>query len=310
MPEDLVSAIREAKLTPYQISAKPAPSKLIRVNCNNVCLDFASLSPAMLFSGAMPENCYTLLFVTKCSPKGRSFNFSIDYNDGYMGFFPPSGILDGYTPEGYENATLTVPANVFLQAVERSFPEMPEEMLKNGAGLRIGVEEQVKLRKLLRMVLNIIHHPMDHIFCEILRSQLELDLIDAFLSALANGCKDATTKPKMRTENRMRRLRQARDFLAENYHKPIQLESLCAELTMSKRGVEMLFQDLLGVSPNAYIRNQRLHGVRQALREAEAIPGIVKRTAYQWGFWHLGHFSREYQLLFGELPTSTALRQS
>ncbi len=309
MPEDLAAAIHQAKLVPHQVRAKSSPSKLVRVLCESLCLDFASLSPAMLFTGAMPEDYYTLVFVTNCQQKGRSFNFAIEHNDGYMGFFPPGGTVDAYTPEGYENATLTVPTAIFLHAIERSFPDLPENVLQNGIGIRIGIDEQLKLRELLRMVLAIAENPIDSVCFSTVRSQLESDLLEAFLSALADGCQFANHKPNMRTERRQRKLRQARDYLFDHCHRPIQLESLCAELAMSKRGVEMLFQDLLGVSPNAYIRNQRLHGVRQALREAVATPGIVKRTAYQWGFWHLGHFSREYQLLFGELPTSTVLRQ-
>ncbi len=124
-PEGLAAAVRNANFQPCQLSVRPSPSRIARVLCETVCLDFASLGPAMLFSGSMPQDCYTLVFVTECPEKGRSFNFAIEHSDGYMGFFPPGGMLDAYTPEGYANATLTVPSLVFLAAVERSFPEIP-----------------------------------------------------------------------------------------------------------------------------------------------------------------------------------------
>ena len=136
-PEALAAAIHNANFQPCQISVRPSPSRIARVMCEEVCLDFAALGPAMLFSGTMPENCYTLVFVTDCPKKGRSFNFSVEHNDGYMGFFPPGGMLDAYTPEGYANATLTVPSSVFLTAVERLFPEIPDSILERGAGMRI-----------------------------------------------------------------------------------------------------------------------------------------------------------------------------
>jgi AraC family ethanolamine operon transcriptional activator len=34
-------------------------------------------------------------------------------------------------------------------------------------------------------------------------------------------------------------------------------------------------------------------------------PGVIKETAMQWGFWHMGHFSKNYRQLFGESPVET-----
>jgi AraC family ethanolamine operon transcriptional activator len=74
---------------------------------------------------------------------------------------------------------------------------------------------------------------------------------------------------------------------------------------MSARGIEVLFRGSLGVGPTAYIRHQRLHGVRRALLTARPGPGVIKGTAMRWGFWHMGHFSKSYRQLFGESPMET-----
>jgi AraC family transcriptional regulator, ethanolamine operon transcriptional activator len=34
----------------------------------------------------------------------------------------------------------------------------------------------------------------------------------------------------------------------------------------------------------------------------------VTQAASQWGFWHLGYFSRDYRKMFGELPSQTFRR--
>ena len=116
-PEALATAVRSANLDICQLSRRPLPSMIGRVMCQRVCLDFASLGPAMALSGSMPQECYTLVFVTECPEKGRAFNFAAEHTDGYMGYFPPGEVLDAYTPEGYSNATLTVPADIFRAAV-------------------------------------------------------------------------------------------------------------------------------------------------------------------------------------------------
>jgi AraC family ethanolamine operon transcriptional activator len=112
----------------------------------------------------------------------------------------------------------------------------------------------------------------------------------------------------MRLAGRHRRLRQARDFLAAHVHEPIYLDDLCAALGLTHRAVENIFHDFLGLSPTAYLRHQRLHGVRRALIRATPAAGAVKRAALEWGFWHQGHFSHDYYALFGEHPAETLRR--
>jgi AraC-like DNA-binding protein len=264
----------------------------------------------MLFSGSMPDGCYTLVFVTDCPSRGRSFNFAAEHNDGYMGFFPPGGILDAYTPEGYANASITVPAAVFLTAVGKWFPEIPPRILKTGAGMRIGLAEQSRLRALLSAVLEGIDDPTEPLAGGEARRHLESELLDAFLTALRGGCGMLVPSPGQRTQGRLKHLRKAREYLADHLHEPVSVTDLCKELGLSRRGVEVLFHDSIGIGPAAFIRHLRLHGVRRALGASEPHAGVVKQTALDWGFWHMGHFSTGYRSLFGESPSITLARRA
>jgi len=308
-PEMLVAAIRDARLEPCLLSARPAPSRLARLTCPSVCLDFAALGPAMHFTGEMARTCYTLVFVLACPEKGRSFNFSFEHTDGYMGFFPPGGVVDAVTPEGYANATLTVPVAEFHAALERHFPEAPEKVLQSGAAMQIGPAEQARLRDVLaRIEASLWHSPELFGGPRFLR-QIERELLAVFLDALRGGCADLAPPASNRTGGRHRRLRQAREFLAAHTHEPIYLDDLCAVLDLTRRGVENLFQELLGLSPMSYLRHQRLHGARRALLQAPPAPGAVKFAARGWGFLHQGRFARDYRALFGESPVETLARR-
>lgn len=308
-PEALAGAIRNATFQPCQLSTKPSPSKLTRVICPEVCLDLVSLGTAMLFTGSMPGGYYTLIFVMECERKGRSFNFAVEHNAGYMGFFPPGGVLDAYTPEGYANAALTVSAPVFEAAVARLFPEIPQSVMQHGAGMRITEVDQTRLRTLLKSVMDGVDDPSAPLAGEAVRCQLGNDLLDVFLTALRNGCGSLVPPPGLRVAGRLKRLKQARDFLQNHLHDSVSLTALCEEMGMSRRGVELLFQDSMGIGPNAFLRHQRLHGARRALEATSPSSGVVKQIALAWGFWHMGHFSREYQSLFGERPSATLFRQ-
>ena len=307
-PEDLADAIRSAELEPCLLKRSPSPSWLARVNCPQVCLDFARLGSSFLFTGVMPKDCYTLVFVIECPQKGNSFNFKTEHHDGYLGFFPPGWGLDAHTPAGYSNATLTVPAALFRAAVETSFPEIPEKFLKRGAILRIQKAEQASLRALLSAVVKAIEDRDSLLAGLEMRCQLERRLVDGFLRVLRAGAGVAAPSMTSRTAGAAMHLRQAREFIRETSRGTLQLEELSAHLGMSRRGVELMFRRSLGIGPGAFIRQQRLHGVRRELLVGDSESWTVKQLAIEWGFIHMGHFSRNYRELFGETPSATLMR--
>lgn len=310
-PEALAEAIHHATFLPCQLSDSPSPSNLVRVICPKLCLDLVSLGASFLFTGTMAADCYTLIFILECEQrKSRAFNFSIEHNGGYMGFFPPGAILDAYTPQGYANASLSVPIPVFAASVQRMFPDIPQKVLQQGAGMRVGATEQAYLRGLLKAVMDGVENPTAPLAEESGRRQLEADLLDAFMVALRGGCESIVPAPGLRVAKRLKRLRQARDYMADHFREPVSLTELCDEMGMSRRGIEMLFRDTLGIGPNTFLRHQRLHAVRRALQSAPRESGAVKQIALTHGFWHMGHFAQEYRSLFGETPSGTMLRRA
>ena len=87
--------------------------------------------------------------------------------------------------------------------------------------------------------------------------------------------------------------------------RPVYTEQLCATLGVSARCLYDAFRAALGVSPHAHLKSRRLMLVRRALSRRQEGPDLVKSVALGHGFWHLGHFARDYRALFGELPSQT-----
>ena len=86
---------------------------------------------------------------------------------------------------------------------------------------------------------------------------------------------------------------------------PPTLLALCREVGASPRKLAYCFRDVLGTSPHKYLRAVRLNNVRRALKQRGATTARVHDIAARWGFWHMGAFSAEYKLQFGELPSAT-----
>ena len=269
------------------------------------CLDMTSLGPAMLFSGVMPRDCYALVYVMNCPQPGHSFNFRTRHTAGYMGVFAPGGAIDAHAPAGCRHATLTLPIAEFHACLATHFPAAPEAVLALGAPLHIAPAEQARLGVILEAVSTRLTDPEAPLTDESSRRQLERDLRAAFFAAMRSGCAQAIPQPSLRVEHRHLRLRQARDYLAAHLHEPIYLADLCGATGLSRRALENLFNDFLGICPKVFLRHLRLHAARRAFQHAAPHPGVVKRVALEWGFWHLGHFAAEYRALFGESPMSS-----
>jgi len=304
----LANALRGANLKPCQIHHGAAASEFSRVQIGDACLDMVSLGPAMLFSGAMPSDCFTLVYVTACPQPGHSFNFGMTHSAGYMGVFAPGGVVDAKTPAGYQNAILTIPVAEFHASLAAHFPKVPDALLARGAGLRVAADEQARLGAMLDSIAKMIRAPEQPLDHARVRKQAGRSLRAAFLAALRSGCEQGHRQPNNRFKRRYGRLRQARDFIAGHLTQPLCLDDLCVATGLSRRGVENLFTEFLGIGPIAYLRNQRLHGAHRDLRQTGHNRGAVKRIALTWGFPHFGHFAADYRSLFGESPTQSLSR--
>ncbi|GGA63887.1 AraC family transcriptional regulator [Edaphobacter acidisoli] len=134
----------------------------------------------------------------------------------------------------------------------------------------------------------------------------------AVLDALADVCSshETTGRPPYRQMSHYKIVREVRQHLLENQDETITVVDLCQRFQISRRTLQYAFQDVMGMNPNAYLRTLRLNGVRRCLRDPNSGVSSVQQAAANWGFWHMSQFARDYQGLFGELPSERLKRRS
>lgn len=110
------------------------------------------------------------------------------------------------------------------------------------------------------------------------------------------------------TPSRARRskIRQVMEYIDEHPGADLDTAELASVAGISVRALQAGFRELIGMSPRDYVRGVRLDRVHWEL-SVEA-PGSVTEIAGRWGFFHPGHFARQYRERFGELPSETARR--
>lgn len=103
-------------------------------------------------------------------------------------------------------------------------------------------------------------------------------------------------------------VKSVRELTLAQYCDPLTIGDICIKLNISRRSLNHAFQQVLGITPVAYMRNIRLHKIRAELQyKAEQINNIAC-VASHWGFWHMSLFARYYRELFGECPSETLER--
>ena len=105
-------------------------------------------------------------------------------------------------------------------------------------------------------------------------------------------------------------VQQAQRWMREHPLEPITLADLCRSLHVSRRCLIQGFREHLGMGPMAFLKLQRLHGVRRLLISADPGQQRIGPLAAEWGFLNAGHFARDYRRLFGELPRQTLQRKA
>lgn len=131
-------------------------------------------------------------------------------------------------------------------------------------------------------------------------------LKDAIIANVCELLEDTggTSERPLQLRARWSLVARARELIDAAPHEPMNVARLCSVLDVSRRTLQYCFQDVLGLSPIAYLRALRLNGARRALLGGAG----VTDAALDWGFWHLGQFAADYRKMFGELPSATAQR--
>ncbi len=121
-----------------------------------------------------------------------------------------------------------------------------------------------------------------------------LQLFDAGLRAGPGGLPRPVRRPDL--------VEQGRDFMIANLQMDLTADEMAQSLGVSYRVLNFAFQDAVGVSPYQYLLTEKLHAVRRKLKASDV---SITEACLSYGFSTPSRFARQYQRLFGELPSET-----
>jgi len=157
-------------------------------------------------------------------------------------------------------------------------------------------------RCLLLYLSECANNQFDVVKYRLLVANIEQMVVTTLIAAQPHNLSEL--KGPRRTAVLPRHVRKVEDFLREHAHEPICADQLALLAGVSLRSLYAGFKEYCGISPLQYLRNLRLDGARQTLLAAP--DSNIASVAMLCGFSHLGRFSIEYKLRFGESPSQTA----
>lgn len=140
---------------------------------------------------------------------------------------------------------------------------------------------------------------------KIVLGELEQALISTLLSAGEHRYRD-------QLEGRVPaaaswQVRRAEGYIAANWDKPLEIETLAEVTGASVRSIFRAFKQSRGYTPFEFAKRVRLSHARRMLEDSESC-GSVTSVCFACGFSDLGRFSKDFALAFGERPSDVLKR--
>lgn len=290
--DDLSNAVFGAGLEAIQMPGSRVRGSLAFATRDGIVISSGLIDGNVIVRGALSEAAMTLGVILRADPRSRLwFN---EVGKGHVGVVLPGEACD-FLCAGralYVAATLT----------ER---QLKREAAREGLKLPHGLTSRTGLyatqlapndRASLERKVARIHDTS----AKSTRLRVGGRLLQAIVSHYAEAGEADTVEPSVQG----RIVREACRYIDENLTAAISIAALSDATSASRRTLFRAFSELLGDTPQDYIRRLRLHRIRRELISTAAT--TVSTAAHHWGVGQdLGRFARSYQDLFGESPSST-----
>ena len=208
-----------------------------------------------------------------------------------------------FVTDGGEWFCLTVPEECMRRAVD--------SLVRTDAPYLTGRELVLSADAISQAILADFHHLASMLLAgdpDVFKSAEALGSLRESLLEVMSSVFGLIRGPQCSSAGALRRkarqlvMNRAKDYLAANADRTIVLRELCEAAGASKRHLQDLFLQELGMTPMRYLRNLRLKRVRRQLLDEGC---SVKSAALGNGFWDLSRFARNYRQVYGELPSET-----
>ena len=287
-----------------QLQSGPFYGELLISQIGGLQISRGRYERSLLYRGTAPADTVAIAVTLNQRGEGRWLGVQTDTTATIVQKCGAEGEL--ISPESWEALILSIPTQEFTRLAGELAALDPEAVPDLLATVRLTPEAYSRIRLIGLAYSAHLERSLVHSAAAAMVPQMARSLVSMLVGELVASWHLRFEKPDL--VRRRQIVRRAEDYIAgcENY--PVRIENICGAIGASERSLYYAFADAVGMTPLRWLRIQKLHQVRRTLKRADPLETQVTRVAMENGFSHMGHFSQNYRLLFGETPSETLRR--
>ncbi len=285
------------------LTRSDAPSTMFQYIEDSCLLTHSNLHCQVEQRGSLPSGTRTLAFTVGQKP-GLETWYGQDVAGDSLLLFPDHGEIDCVSQPGFEVFVLSLPESEILECAEYLGILEPAAWI-DGTERIIRCDPKAR-ENLLLTLKSFQRNCIDDQQTGHDKAVQQLFIKDMLLEKILNTIVTPSSNlMKIPPESIQRCINRTQEFIAVNRNEPLRVRDLCNAARVSERTLQRVFKHYYGISPKQFVKSQRLFGLHRDLRAADPAVSKVSTLAHYWSYWHMGQLARDYQYLFGELPSET-----
>lgn len=298
--DQFAPALRDWHIDVRQLASQPLKGQLLRIDFDHISL----LKLAV--------NCQIEISAHKSRKDSWFITLGANQEGAHFSWGTPIGAncIFGCDPQQKVNF-VSAPKGVELLILEIDRAFLAEQFTDKNTTFSGGVladdmivpkaAQMTAYTSYLQQIFNLLHHQPAMLDNAAKIAAIQENLIASLVTIMSEPSSGSSPRPLYRADI----VEAARAYMNLHIHRPISLDELSKTVCASRRSLIYAFQDIYGMGPITYLKYLRLNHVRVALRKGKPEYETVTNIASLWGFRSLGHFARDYRLMFGESPSET-----
>jgi AraC family ethanolamine operon transcriptional activator len=303
IPQSMEEALSNTNVEHLQLERGRFHGQLIHARFTNSSMDYGGYNLPLLATSGMPSDKITLGYILAADGEsimnGKSFT-------------APSAVLFA---EGTElHYRLAANTQWLALQIERDLLESVGLSIQQDsagpAGASSAGDRKVsqKLQNTLSVLQTLATPGTNTAIPDASRciKQVEAHLFDLLIGTFASA-NSSTQQQSMCRPEAVRMVEKITDYLHANIAEPLQITRICSEMECDLKTAERAFHTIHGMAPRQFLTLLRFNKSRRMLLDRKAKKSVTE-IATACGIQHLGRFSQQYHMWFGERPTETRAR--